>query len=89
MFREAVAAHGRVHTALYTAGVVFDTGPLAQSGAPAFHRVIETEVYGFFHIARVGVPVLCASRGGSFVALTPTATNLILPSDAPSGAPKA
>lgn len=89
VFKHAVDTYKRVHTVVSAGGVVFDTGPLAQFSDKSFRGVMETDVYGFYNIAKAGVPVLRAGKGGSFVALVTSAVNRTVPCDALSAAPKA
>lgn len=88
VFAQAVKAFGRVHTVVSAGGLVFDTGPLVDFKAEAFRGVIETDVIGFFNIAQAGIPVLRASKGGSFVAMITCATQRTVPLDACSAVPK-
>ena len=89
VFKHALGTYQRVHTVVSAAGLVFETGPLAHFQESSFRGVIETDVYGFLNIAQVGVPILRKGKGGSFVALTTTATSRTLPCDALSATPKA
>ncbi|KAJ4859588.1 enoyl-(Acyl carrier protein) reductase domain-containing protein [Trichoderma breve] len=73
VFKHAVETYKRVHTIVSAGGLVFDTGPLAEFKEESFRGVIETDVYGFYNIVQVGVPVLREGKGGSFVALVTSA----------------
>jgi NAD(P)-dependent dehydrogenase (short-subunit alcohol dehydrogenase family) len=89
VFKHALDAYKRVHTIVSASGLVFETGPLAGFSEESFRGVIETDVYGFYNIAKVGVPVLREGKGGSFVALLTSAVSRTVPYDALSATPKA
>ncbi|KAF3074053.1 hypothetical protein V8C40DRAFT_285230 [Trichoderma camerunense] len=89
VFKHAVETYKRVHTIVSAGGLVFDTGPLSEFKEESFRGVIETDVYGFYNIVQVGVPVLREGKGGSFVALVTSAVSRTVPYDALSATPKA
>ncbi|KAK6815749.1 hypothetical protein PG987_016515 [Apiospora arundinis] len=89
VFEHAVATYKRVHTIVSAGGLVFDTGPLTDFKEESFRGVIETDVFGFYNIAQVGVPFLRAGKEGSIVALVTSAVNRTVPNDALSATPKA
>ncbi|KAG6353281.1 hypothetical protein INS49_007580 [Diaporthe citri] len=60
VFEHAVDTYKRVHTVVSAGGLVFGTGPLAQFADETFRGVIETDVYGFYNIAKAGVPAAVA-----------------------------
>ncbi|KAI1086165.1 NAD(P)-binding protein [Rostrohypoxylon terebratum] len=89
VFKHAVETYKRVHTVVSAGGLVFNTGPLADFKEESFRSVIETDVFGFYNIAQVGVPILREGKGGSFVALITSAVSRTVPCDALSATPKA
>jgi NAD(P)-dependent dehydrogenase (short-subunit alcohol dehydrogenase family) len=89
VFKHAVDTYKRVHTVVSAGGLVFDTGPLVDFKDESFRGVIETDVYGFYNIAKVGVPILREAKGSSFVALVTSAVDRLVPLDALSATPKA
>ncbi|KAL7926670.1 hypothetical protein ACQKWADRAFT_281035 [Trichoderma austrokoningii] len=88
VFKHAVDTYKRVHTIVSAGGLVFDTGPLVDFTEESFRGVIETDVYGFYNIAKAGVPVLREGKGGSIVALITSAVDRLVPCDALSSVPK-
>lgn len=89
VFKHAVETYQRVHTVVMATGLVYETGALPHFQEASFRGVIETDVYGFFNIAQVGVPILREGKGGSIVAMTTLATSRTLPFNALSATPKA
>ncbi|NCL74087.1 3-oxoacyl-[acyl-carrier-protein] reductase FabG [Rhodococcus sp. YH1] len=85
----ALAEHGRIHTVVSAAGLVFRTRPLIEFTDDEFAGVIQTDVLGFFNIAKATVPALRAGGGGSITALITTAVDRTVPTDALSATPKA
>lgn len=85
----ALAEHGRVHTVVSAAGLVFRTRPLIEFTHEEFDNVLQTDVMGFFNIAKGTVPALRAGGGGSITALITTAVERTVPTDALSATPKA
>jgi NAD(P)-dependent dehydrogenase (short-subunit alcohol dehydrogenase family) len=81
VFKHAVDTYKRVHTVVSAGGLVFDTGPLVDFKDESFRGVIETDVYGFYNIAKVGVPILREAKG--------SAVDRLVPLDALSATPKA
>jgi NAD(P)-dependent dehydrogenase (short-subunit alcohol dehydrogenase family) len=85
----ALAKHGRLHTVVSAAGLVFRTRPLIEFTDDEFAGVMRTDVTGFFNIAKATVPALRAGGGGSITALITTAVDRTVPTDALSATPKA
>lgn len=85
----ALADHGRIHTVVSAAGLVFRTRPLVEFTHEEFAGVITTDVLGFFNIAKSSVPALRSGGGGSITALITTAVDKTVPTDALSATPKA
>jgi NAD(P)-dependent dehydrogenase (short-subunit alcohol dehydrogenase family) len=85
----AVAEHGRVHTVVSSAGLIFRTRPLVEFTHEEFQNVIQTDVMGFFNIAKASVPALRDGGGGTLTALITTAVDRTVPTDALSATPKA
>ncbi|HEY2206280.1 MAG TPA: SDR family NAD(P)-dependent oxidoreductase [Pseudonocardia sp.] len=85
----ALAEHGRIHTVVSAAGLVFHTGPLVDFADDTFAGVIQADVIGFFNIAKATVPALRDGGGGSVTALITSAVDRTVPTDALSATPKA
>lgn len=85
----ALAEHGRIHTVVSAAGLVFRTRPMVEFTYEEFSGVINTDVIGFFNIAKASVPALRAGGGGSITALITSAVDRTVPTDALSATPKA
>jgi NAD(P)-dependent dehydrogenase (short-subunit alcohol dehydrogenase family) len=85
----ARAEHGRIHTVVSATGLVFRTRPLVDFTAEEFTGVMQTDVNGFFNIAKATVPALREGGGGSITALLTAAVDRTVPTDALSATPKA
>ena len=85
----ALKEYGRVHTVISAGGLLFTTGPLIDFKDEDFRGVIETDVIGFFNIAKATIPSLRAGGGGSITALITSAVSRIVPEDTLSSVPKA
>jgi NAD(P)-dependent dehydrogenase (short-subunit alcohol dehydrogenase family) len=85
----ALAAHGRIHTVVSATGLPFRTRPLVEYAEDDFFGVIQTDVNGFFNIAKATVPALRAGGGGSITAIITTAVDRTVPTDGLSATPKA
>ncbi|KAM0451441.1 hypothetical protein ACHAO4_006116 [Trichoderma viride] len=89
VFKHAVDTYKSVHTVVSAGGLTFETGPLVDFKEASFRGVIETDVYGFYNIAKAGVPILREAKGASIVALVTSAVSRTVPCDALSATPKA
>ncbi len=87
--RAAVAEHGRIHSVVTATGLLFRTRPLIEFTDEEFANVMQTDVTGFFNIAKAVVPALRAGGGGSITALITAAVDRTVPTDALSATPKA
>jgi NAD(P)-dependent dehydrogenase (short-subunit alcohol dehydrogenase family) len=85
----ALAEHGRVHTVVSAAGLLFRTRPLVEFTHEEFGNVMSADVSGFFNIIKATVPALRSGGGGSMTALITTAVERTVPTDALSATPKA
>jgi NAD(P)-dependent dehydrogenase (short-subunit alcohol dehydrogenase family) len=85
----ALAEHGRVHTVVSAAGLVFRTRALVDFTHEEFGNVMQADVMGFFNIAKGTVPALRAGGGGTITALITSAVERTVPTDALSATPKA
>ncbi len=85
----ACAEHGRIHTVVSAAGLIFRTRPLVDFEDAEFAGVMQADVMGFFNIAKESVPALRAGGGGSITALITAAVDRTVPTDALSATPKA
>jgi NAD(P)-dependent dehydrogenase (short-subunit alcohol dehydrogenase family) len=85
----AKSEHGGVHTVISAGGLVFHTAPMIEFSDEIFRGVIDTDVIGFFNIAKATVPLLRHNGGGSIVALITCAVSRTVPTDALSAVPKA
>ena len=80
--------HGSIHTVVYAAGPYIDVMHILENTPQRFRFIVETELLGFFHVARAALPYLKASRG-SYVACVTYANKKVLPNDGQSASPKA
>lgn len=85
----ALAEHGRVHTVVSAAGLVFRTRALVDFTHEEFGNVMQADVMGFFNIAKATVPALRTGGGGTITALITSAVERTVPTDALSATPKA
>ena len=88
MVDAALGEFGGIHTVVSAGGLVFRTAPLVDFDDEQFNAVIDTDVRGFFNIAKATVPSLRVN-GGSITALITTAIVRAAPTDALSTTPKA
>lgn len=86
---EAMAEYGKIHTLVSAGGLEFGMKPLVEFTDEQFRGVIETDVFGFFNIAKAGVTAMRKTGGGSVVALVTLAIDRLLPTDGLSATPKA
>jgi NAD(P)-dependent dehydrogenase (short-subunit alcohol dehydrogenase family) len=84
-----LAEHGRVHTVVSSAGLVFRTRSLVDFTHEEFQGVIQADVMGFLNIAKATVPALRSGGGGTITALITSAVDRTVPTDALSATPKA
>jgi Dehydrogenases with different specificities (related to short-chain alcohol dehydrogenases) len=66
---QAIAGHGRVHTAVWAAGPLVEQHYLSQIPLDQLQKALEIEVQGFFRVSQAILPHFRASGGGSFVHL--------------------
>jgi NAD(P)-dependent dehydrogenase (short-subunit alcohol dehydrogenase family) len=85
----AVAAYGRVHTVISALGPIIGIGPVARSNTAEFRSVIDTDIHGFYNVAKAGVRALTTGGGGSLTALVAPAMKRIINNDGMSSVPKA
>lgn len=83
----ALAEYGRIHSVISAGGLVFETKPMVDFSDEEFRGVIETDVFGFFNIAKETVPAL-RKGGGSITALITCAVKRTVPEDILSAVPK-
>jgi len=85
---DVVKAHGSIHTIVYAAGPHIDVLPILENTPDRFRFMVESELLGFFHIARAALPHLKESVG-NIVACVTYANRKVLINDGQSAAPKA
>lgn len=85
----ALAEHGRIHTVVSAAGLLFRTRRLVEFTEEEFAGVIQADVLGFFNVSKATVPALRSGGGGSIIALITSAVDRTVPTDALSATPKA
>lgn len=85
----AIAAHSRIHTAVWAAGPVVDQLHLGETPLAKWRQSIDIEVMGFFAAAQALIPHMREAGGGSFVHLGSAGDLLWPPRDGLSVAPKA
>lgn len=66
---EAIAAHGRLHTAVWGAGPLVGQDRIADWSIDQHRNAMEIEAFGFFHAAQALIPHMREAGGGSFVHL--------------------
>jgi len=84
----ALAAHGRIHTVVVATGRHFSTGPLAELSVMDLGDVLDTDVVGFFNVAKSTVPALRSGGGGSVVAVVASSIARTVPANTMSATPK-
>lgn len=87
VLRGAADEHGNVHTIVSATGAPFEFAHFNEINATAFREVIETDVIGFFNLAKEALPYLRACHG-SIVAIATMAVARTLPEDSLSAIPK-
>lgn len=85
---DVVATHGTIHTIVYAAGPHIDVMSILENTPDRFRFMVESELLGFFHIARAALPHLKQSAG-NIVACVTYANRKVLINDGQSAAPKA
>lgn len=79
---------GRIHTVVFAAGSEFRLKYVAETDPDEWHRTIESDLSGFFHIARAALPALRRAKGSSIVAVTSAGVARHPPLDILSTVPK-
>jgi 3-oxoacyl-[acyl-carrier protein] reductase len=69
VLERASANLGRVHSVICATGMPYEFKCLADHDPAAFREVIETDVIGFFNIAKSAVAVMRQSGGGAIVTI--------------------
>jgi NAD(P)-dependent dehydrogenase (short-subunit alcohol dehydrogenase family) len=82
--------HGRLGQVVYAAGPAFKFNYIGAIPDDDWHRVLDTDVNGAFHLIQAGVRAFRAQRGGgNLVAVTTAAVERVPSGDIMSAAPKA
>lgn len=79
----------RLHTVVFAAGADISMTYVGGVDLLEWHRTVEAELHGFFHVVRATLPWLRKAGGGSFVAVTSAGIEKHPPLDILSTAPKA
>lgn len=79
----------RLHTVVFSAGADISMTYVAGVDLFEWHRTVDAELHGFFHVVRATLPWLRKAGGGSFVAVTSAGIEKHPPLDILSTAPKA
>jgi NAD(P)-dependent dehydrogenase (short-subunit alcohol dehydrogenase family) len=79
----------RLHTVVFAAGADISMTYVGAVDLQEWHRTIEAELHGFFHVLKAALPLMRARGGGSFVAVTSAGIERHPPLDILSTAPKA
>lgn len=87
-FADAVAAHGRVHTVMVTAGSDIEQPLLSEVTEAQWLEVVNADLNGFFYITQAALPHMKEKGGGSFVHMSSAGILRIPPRDVLSVAPK-
>jgi len=66
---EAIARHGRVHSAVWAAGPLVNQRYLSSTPMAEWRHAFDVEVHGFFAAVTALIPHMRAQGGGSFVTL--------------------
>lgn len=85
---DAVAGFGRLHTVVSATGSDISPDFIGQTGLEEWHRTIDADLNGFFHLARAALPAM-RGEGGALVALTSAGLVRHAQKDILSTAPKA
>lgn len=64
---QAAKDHGRIHSVINCAGGVYSFHQMANLDPDAFRTVLDTDVVGFFNIAKAAAPPMRQAGGGSIV----------------------
>lgn len=69
LMKEAIVAHGRIHTVVWAAGPLVEQHLLAETPLEAWRQAFDVEVHGFFSIVQALLPHMREQGGGSIVHL--------------------
>jgi NAD(P)-dependent dehydrogenase (short-subunit alcohol dehydrogenase family) len=86
---EARVRFGRIHSVVYAVGADISMAYVADVDPEEWRRTIESDLNGFFHVAKAAIPLLRNGGGGSIVAITTAGMDRHPPMDILSVAPKA
>lgn len=90
LFDGARARHGRIAHAVYAAGPHFEFNFIGSIPDDDWHRVVDTDINGAFHVVQSAVRAFRAQPdGGNFVAVITSAVERVPVKDIMSAAPKA
>lgn len=89
LFERAQRSHGPVAQVVYAAGPHFAFNYIGEIPDAEWHRVIDTDVNGAFHVIQSAVRSFRASGGGNLVAVITCAVERTPLKDVMSAAPKA
>lgn len=67
--RDAVAAHGRIHTVVYAAAMLTAQVDIADISEAQWNQAVNQDLNGFFNLVKATLPALRAQGGGSYVNL--------------------
>jgi NAD(P)-dependent dehydrogenase (short-subunit alcohol dehydrogenase family) len=89
LFARARTQHGRIAHVVYAAGPSFDFNFIGAIPRDEWHRVINADVNGAFHLIQNAANVFKAQQGGNLAAIITSAVEKFPIRDAMSAAPKA
>ena len=90
LFAGVVQRHGRIGQVVYAAGPHFEFNFIGSIPDDEWHRVVNTDINGAFHIIQAAVRAFRAQgEGGNLVAVTTSAVERVPVKDIMSAAPKA
>lgn len=80
---------GRIHNVVSASGARFVFNRIPDQDPDDFRKVIETDVIGFYNIARAAIPLMRAAGGGAITAVGTCAIDHLMVGDGLSSVPKA
>jgi NAD(P)-dependent dehydrogenase (short-subunit alcohol dehydrogenase family) len=89
MFACARSKYERIGHVVYAAGPSFDFNFIGAIPLEEWHRVIDTDINGAFHLVQNAVNIFKAQGGGTLAAVITAAVERVPPRDIMSAAPKA
>jgi len=89
LFSHAAAVHERIAHVVYAAGPSFDFNFIGAVPLEEWHRVIDADIHGAFHLIRHAANLFKQQKGGNLAAVITSAVERVPIRDIMSSAPKA